>query len=213
MRMLDNYVQLKNGVIKQIHKNADVIYDIAYVNDRYNSYKELSIKMSYLRLGYILGSIGRTPTSILDIGYGNGDFLSISSDIVPKCYGHDVSFYPIPKKDNIFFTSNPYMDEYDVVTFFDVLEHFDDIYDIRNLKANYIIISVPECHYYSDEWFAEWKHRRPDEHLWHFNRESLINFMNEIGYMVLNTTNIEDTIRKNNQPYSNILTAAFIKKI
>jgi hypothetical protein len=72
-------------------------------------------------------------------------------------------------------------------------------------------VSLPNCHYFSDEWFETWKHRRPNEHLWHFNETSLINFMNEIGYSKVNICNIEDTIRKHSHDYSNILTGIFKK--
>ena len=40
---------------------------------------------------------------------------------------------------------------------------------VKKLKCKYILISVPCCHYYSDDWFKNWKHRRPDEHIFHFN--------------------------------------------
>jgi hypothetical protein len=36
--------------------------------------------------------------------------------------------------------------------------------------------------------------------------------MNEIGYDVMNITNLEDTIRKNGLDYSNILTGVFKRK-
>jgi len=49
-------------------------------------------------------------------------------------------------------------------------------------------------------------------YLWHFNAESLVNFMSEVGYDVINITNVEDIIRKNNLDYSNILTGVFKKK-
>ena len=49
----------------------------------------------------------------------------------------------------------------------------------------------------NDEWFESWKHRKPDEHLWHFNRDSLNKFMERMGYVMISSTNIEDTIRKN----------------
>ena len=35
--------------------------------------------------------------------------------------------------------------------------------------------------------------------------------MLELGYTCMHTSNIEDTIRKNNKEYSNILTAVFKK--
>ena len=205
--MLNNYEKLKNGVIKQIEKNSPVIYDYNYVNNSYNTYGELGLRMAHLRLGYLIGSLGFTPNSILDMGYGNGDFIKTCSTIIKNCNGHDISGYPLP--DQVTFVEDPYKDKYDIVTFFDVLEHFDNIYDIKNLKTDYILISLPYCHYHNDEWFETWKHRRPNEHLWHFNESSLISFMSEIGYSCINTCNIEDVIRKDKSNSPNILTGIF----
>ena len=74
------------------------------------------------------------------------------------------------------------------------------------------LISVPNCHYTNDGWFENWKHRRPDEHLWHFNKKSLDKFMERMGYVMISSTNLEDTIRKNNdQEEKNILTCVFKK--
>jgi len=165
--------------------------------------------MSYLRLGFLLGQIKGKINSILDVGYGNGDFLEAASNTINSCYGNDVTNYPLPSKcthiDDI------YSQFFDVVCFFDVLEHFEDIYQIKNLKCNYIYISLPWCHYHSDEWFNKWKHRRPDEHFWHFNDESLNKFMNEIGYKKISSCNIEDVIRKPIDKDANILTCIFKK--
>ena len=209
--MLKNYQKLNNGLIKQISfENFKQRYDIDYIKQRYDSYKELSIQMSYLRLGYLLGKIPEIE-SILDVGYGNGDFLSVSKNIIKNCYGFEVNNYSIPEKCTK--VENIYNQEYDVVCFFDVLEHFEDIYEIKNLKTKYIYISVPECHYFSDKWFENWKHRRPDEHLWHFNLESLTKFMQEISYEKITHSNIEDVIRKPSSNYTNILSAIFKKNV
>jgi len=205
--MLENYKKHKNGVIEQIVKEP-FDYDFNYSNN-YNKLGEIGVRMAYLRLGHLIGSLGFIPTSVMDIGYGNGDFLKACQNIIPKCYASDISEYPAP--DGCEFINDPNSIEVDVVTFYDVLEHFEDIYDIKNLNTKYIVISVPECHYFSDDWFDTWKHRRPDEHLWHFNKESLTNFMSELDYKCIHTSNIEDTIRKNNKEYSNILTAIFKK--
>ncbi len=208
--MVSNYIKLQNGLIKQkeffVEKKK---YDVEYVDVRYNTYGEKNVQMSFLRLGYIIGSLGKIPNSILDIGYGNGEFISACTKIIPNCYGNDVSNYPVPK--NVKFVENIYKDHYDVITFFDVLEHFEDIYEIKKLKCNYIVISVPWCHYYSDEWFMNWKHRRPDEHLWHFNDESIVNFFKELDYELVNQSNIEDTVRKPTDSNPNILTCTFKK--
>lgn len=209
--MIDNYTKLKNGLIKQEKIfTSKRHYDVNYINNSYNNYGEKTMQMSFLRLGYIIGSIGRIPNNILDIGFGNGEFLKTSSKIIDKCYGNDVSNYPIPE--NAIFVDNIYTDTYDVVTFFDVLEHFEDIYEIKNLKCNFIVISVPWCHNFSDEWFLKWKHRRPDEHLWHFDEKSIIKFFEEIGFELINKCNIEDSIRKPIDCNPNILTCTFRKK-
>jgi hypothetical protein len=207
---LNNYEKLKNGIIKQ--KNINKIeYNYAYSNI-YNSYGEKSNYLSYLRLGILIGSLNHIPNSILDIGYGNGSFLKCLSNIVPNCYGYDISDYPIPERatkvNNIF-------DKYfDVICFFDSLEHFDNINIIDKLNCDYIFISVPWCHYTSDEWFLNWRHRRPNEHLWHFNNESLVNFFKENGFENIYLGNFEDTIRKNpNDTQPNILSAVFKKKV
>jgi len=206
--MIENYEVFPCGVIKQITKKS-FNYGYEYSN-KYNQLGELGIQMSYLRLGYIIGSIGHIPNNILDVGYGNGDFLKISSNVISNCYGSDVTRdYPIP--DNCTFVNDIYETDYEVVCFFDVLEHFENIYDIKKLKAKYIIDSLPNCHNFSDDWFYNWKHRKPNEHLWHFNEKSLILFMKEIGYDLINTCSIEDVIRKHGHDYSNILTGIFKK--
>jgi hypothetical protein len=208
--MLENYKKHNNGVIEQITK-IKFNYNKDYINNSYNTYGELGMRMAHQRLGYLIGSLGFIPESLLDVGYGNGDFLKAASSIIPLTYGNDISTYPIPE--NSIFINDPYNISVDVVTFFDVLEHFHDIYDIKLLNTKYILISVPNCHYFSDNWFDNWKHRRPEQHFWHFNEESLINFMDEIGYDVINTTNIEDTIRDNKMDYDNILTGVFKKRV
>jgi hypothetical protein len=206
--MLENYIKLENGLIKQINKKP-FIYGSDYTKG-YDKYGIEKKHMSYLRLGHIIGSIGKIPDKLLDVGYGQGYFLDVAKDIIPKCFGNDVTEEcPLPA--GCSFVKDIYNETYDIVTFFDVLEHFENIYDIKNLKTQYICVSMPWCNYKNSEWFQSWKHRRPDEHLWFFNEKSLTSFMNEIGFKKINTCNIEDSIRKdsNNQP--NILSGVFEK--
>ena len=210
--MLDNYEKTDFGIIKQIKINnkTSVEYGKEYSN-KYNQYGIKGTQLSHLRLGVLLGAIGFIPNSILDIGYGNGDFLQASSQIIPSCYGSDLTpDYPVPDKCK--FIQNIFDINVDVITFFDSLEHFEDIFIIDKLQTKYIMISVPWCHYFSNEWFEKWIHRRPDEHLWHFNEESLKSFFEHYGYKCIYSSNVEDTIRKretfNNSP--NILTCIFV---
>lgn len=207
--MLDNYIKLPNGIIHQVNYRK-IKYDSSY-SRKYDGYGENSNYMSYLRLGVLLGNIHKTPQSILDVGYGNGSFLKACHNIIPDCYGFDISDYPTPE--GIIHVQSMYDKHFDAITFFDSLEHFDDIYEIKKLDCDYVMISVPWCHYLSDEWFSSWKHRRSNEHLWHFNDISLINFFDELGYDKIYSSNVEDTIRKDpNIKIENILTCIFKHK-
>jgi SAM-dependent methyltransferase len=207
--MLVNYETDRNGVIKQIHRER-FVYDLDYTVARYDAKKVPVDNMSYLRLGYLLSSLGKIPKSLLDVGYGNGNFLYKAKQIIKNCYGYDISpQYPIV---DIPVVKDIYSDAYDVVCFFDSLEHFEDIYEIKKLKANYIYISVPWCHYLDDKWFRDWRHRREHEHLWHFDINSLKNFMSEMNYEYMCHANVEDAIRKSyDDNLENILTAIFKK--
>ena len=206
--MLDNYKKLSNGVVTQVNRHP-FNYGFEYSN-AYNNLGSLGMQMAYLRLGYLLGNLQfERPESLLDIGYGNGDFLKAASNIIPECFGNDINNnYPLPE--NVKYVDSIYDRHYTVITMFDVLEHFDDIYEIKNLDCDYLYVSMPWCHYFSDEWFETWKHRKPNEHLYHF--DALIAFMDEIGFDCKNISNIEDSIRKPTDNKKNILTGFFKRR-
>jgi ADP-L-glycero-D-manno-heptose 6-epimerase len=206
---MENYIKFDNSIIKQIKVNK-IDYNYNYSNN-YNVYG-IKSKLSYLRLGILLGHLKKVPNSILDVGYGNGDFLATASLQIKNCYGSDLSDYPVPENcTKVDLNTDKY---YDVICFFDSLEHFDDIDIIKNLNCEYIFISVPWCHNFSDEWFNKWYHRKPNEHLWHFNKNALINFFNNHNYDCEYSSNFEDLIRINSesQNYPNILSCIFKKR-
>ena len=79
--MLDNYEKDLNGVIKQINCTP-FSYDYSYA-DNYNTLPTNDI-MSHLRLGYIVGSLGKMPESILDVGSGSGLKRTKSATLVSR---------------------------------------------------------------------------------------------------------------------------------
>lgn len=206
--MIDNYSIDKNGVIYQINKKI-FKYDVEYASN-YDKHGELNNYMSYLRYAYLVGAINKVPSSILDVGYGNGAFLNICKKTISNCYGYDISNYSIPE--GCIYVDSMNSQKYDVITFFDSLEHFEDIHFLNTLKCNYVCISLPECHYLSDKWFENWKHRKPDEHLWHFSKIALKTFMESQNYELVSMSNIEDIIRRPSSEYSNILSGVFKNK-
>ncbi len=207
---MENYTTLANGVIKQVNINK-VTYDYTYAN-KYNAYGEKGNYLSYLRLGVLLGVVQKTPKSLVDVGYGNGDFLKACRTLIPDLYGCDISKYPLP--DGTKHIDFHDISGVDVVTFFDSLEHFDDIYAIKMIKTEYIFISVPWCHNLSDTWFLNWYHRRENEHLFHFNDKALVKFFDECGYDCMYMGCFEDAVRKNAtlEGLPNILSAVFKKR-
>lgn len=208
--MLDNYVKTVDGSLKQIN-TPPYIYDSNYIETRYVNLPTNDI-MSYLRLGFIVGSIGHIPNSILDVGYGSGAFLNACVGFIPEVYGNDIPpAFDLPP--GVSFVTDICEKEVEVITFFDSLEHFTDIEFVKNLKCKYVIISLPWCYDCdNDEWFMGWKHRRHNEHIYHFNEESLNNFMNRNGFVLKQYSNVEDSIRIDKNLKPNILTACFEKK-
>ena len=213
--MVDNlildgeYLQLQNGVIKQKDGKIEIKYGIDYISKGYSSLipDEILTKMAGLRLGYLLGSIDEDINSILDVGYGSGEFLKVCVDRGINSEGIDVPEVPLP--DNVI--QGNFNKPYDVICFFDSLEHFPNIDFVKDLDCKYIYISAPWCHYCSnpdleENWFRDWKHRKYGEHLWHFDDKSLTNFLREHNFEVIKVSNIEDTIRKGTDNLENILT-------
>ena len=217
--MLSNYVKLDTGAIRQ-QIITPYVYDTEYVDTRYNQYGVLCDMMSHLRYGFIVGSIGKIPNTILDVGYGNGSFLKITNNAGVKSYGTDVSNYPLDNAEFVNF-SDVKDKHFDVITFFDSIEHFESLDFVNDLNCSYICISVPNCNYnmiastqgdsVADKYFEAWKHRRENEHIWHFDINSLPNTMKQYGYTAINSVYIEDIIRKPADSYHNILTMMFKK--
>lgn len=98
---------------------------------------------------------------LLDIGCGSGELLSYISKYVPNCTGLDPYEYPDKKYQNIvhkpIFNNDLKDNSFDIITFFDVMEHIEDENKFLNevkrlinkLKENsysnsgYVLITVP----------------------------------------------------------------------
>lgn len=193
-----NYSIDEFGIIHQIEKDS---FFKDYGIER-NNYGEISKYLSYLRLGFIQSVANNPEYSILDVGFGNGDFLKACSKYYKTTAGYDLIYDYLPKESK---RENDLFKYYDIITFFDSLEHFNNINIISKLDCKYLIISVPNCKTFEENWFMNWKHRRPNEHLYHFNENSLCQFIISNKFEILKISYFEDTIRKSEQE-KNILT-------
>jgi hypothetical protein len=197
--------------IQQFNYNKDYI-------STYNSkkYKKESRELNLMRLSLMVGCLGYTPAQILDFGYGNGDFLRTANKHIRYTHGFDIAPTRTPNGSK---KVNNIDDVYDCACFWDSLEHVEDISFLKFLRTKSIIISLPQRKELTDfnsfsefkMWFEGWKHRKPNEHIHHFSRQSLESFFNVMGYRLEMMCNLEDEIRKPTTKDPNIITAFFTK--
>ncbi len=179
-----------------------VKYDQDYVDSRYGSYPTTDI-MSFLRAGFLRAYV--PPGALLDVGYGNGAFARAAEKCGYTVAGVDVHGHDYGVTEHAL--SSP--QHYQVVTFFDSLEHFQDLEAVRELlgRTNYAMVSFP-CR---PRWFPSdlsWKHYRPGEHLHYFSSLSILRLFSR--FHLLSDSDLEDSIRgKLERSEQNIQTMVF----
>lgn len=196
----------KTGALYSIDRTIRANYDHAYVA-RYEKYPQR--ELSQIRVALALSYAGNI-SSVCDVGFGTGSFLEEMHRVRPHAYlaGYDVSPYKPPQIIDIREDWN--RQNWELVTFFDSLEHFDFLPLRRSWQPETVMVSVPWFHpYFGPAWFTEWKHRRPGEHLWHFTPETLAKTFEEVGYHPVYVGNPEDAVRVGNGNHPNILTMIF----
>jgi hypothetical protein len=201
--MIENYRQYAPGHWVQNKISGEIIkYDHEYIQ----YYERMDDSMSHLRYNLLSNFV--LFDSICDFGYGDGAFLKCCLKFGHKCYGHDISDYPLPN--NIDFVKNLSDLDVDVISFFDSLEHipdFDLVPFLKSIKTKNIIVSVPWMHEHKGaEWFKRWKHRKENEHFHHFDSYGLIQLLHDSGFKTVHVGNEEDSIRKSVSYLPNILT-------
>lgn len=142
--------------------------------------------------------------TILDYGSGPG-FFKIFSPNGTKIYTYDIGCdehgnkYPQTGLPN-----NPV--KFDIVCFWDVLEHIKDIREIEPFLAQTenIAISVPIVKEGID--LEKWKHFKPGEHVFYFTKETLSLFFLNYGFKMIKSGMPECP------PRVDILSAIFNKK-
>lgn len=207
------YVVDNMGVVRQDPLVISQKYDTEYVHDRYDIKPEKVHAMSMLRAGYIIGTLGYVPKKVLDIGYGNGDFLSVMRDYGSECYGHDISGYPLPDGCQAVDWAGVLSGIWSVVCMFDSFEHMPRVDFIGALRTSVIVITVPWFHgELGADWFASWKHRRSGEHVRAFSPDALLNLMESHDYTCIRRMSIEDGIRGKLNGIENTFTAIYIKR-
>lgn len=169
------------------------IYDEQYYK-KYEQYANTSTgrKINKFRWNFVkMHMIGGT---VLDYGCGYGHFAK-TRHIGFSVRGYDINPFTDANKERV-----PHEDEYDAVTFWDVLEHIDEPQKVVcDLKPKWVFGTVPNIGNVSGD-PTEWKHYRPHEHVHHFSPESIVKFLRAIGYATMTISVEEGVIRDPEHP-------------
>lgn len=164
------------GHIFQTDLAVTVRYDARYAHQ----YDSRPVReMSDVRWHFIQSHLRLKPGSrILDVGYGNGAFLKRAREAGMLIHGIDVHSedFGIP---NVDFDTDL---EYDLVCFFDSIEHFPVFDPIFKLRTQAAIVSIPNTPRVLLASPTTWRHYKPGEHLHYFSRESLNRVMSRWGF-------------------------------
>ena len=202
----EGYIWHESGALMSRDRTITAKYDHAYVA-RYEKYPEQA--SSYLRAN-LAERFKPDWENVCDVGCGTGAFLAEMHKRKPaaRIAGHDVSDYPLP---SCIETAPDWpIGQWDILTFFDSLEHFPDLNDLKLIRAKTVIVSVPWYHpELGNDWFDSWKHKRPGEHLWHFTPGSLAEIFGGFDYRPVFIGSPEDNVRGSAPWGSNILTMVF----
>ena len=166
---MDNYEFDEFGVLHQI-SYSPIVYDRSYSLKAYAHIQHKCKLMSHMRWEYICKHLSFKPVQILDVGFGLGNFLDVCAQHGAITYGHDLTRDHLPAHTK--WVSDPTQGEYDLITFFDSLEHMPSLEFLKQIRTKAICISVPWCHQpHESTWLQSWKHFKPNEHLHYFHAQ------------------------------------------
>ena len=154
---------------------VSVVYDAAYAH-QYD--RRPCHEMSALRWNFIQRWLGLPGGSyVLDIGYGNGALLKHARTQGMEVFGldaHDEDF-GIP---TVGYDTDRH---FDLVCFFDSLEHFPAFDCLFGLRAAHVVVSLPAAPDYLLQAPQQWRHYKPGEHLHYFSGQSLDHLLAKWG--------------------------------
>jgi len=128
---------------------------------------------------------------ILDYGCGPGffnahgpkEFIKLNYDVNPNC-----GFRELPKE------------QIDILAMWDSIEHIPNFYgEIKKLDADWLFITTPNLESVVEP-IIHWKHYRPKEHLFAFDRHSLQVILADLGYQIVEMNYDEGKLRDPNRP-------------
>lgn len=147
------------------------MYNLDYFYNMLRMYSPTAEQICKARWDFILGS-GPEPKTVLDYGSGCGFFKAFAPSQI-QVDNFDVM--PVPQ-------TGVTRERYDLITFWDVLEHIADLESLRPImdKAAFVAITVPIKP--ADVAWQKYKHFKPGEHIHHFDKDYLSAWMERFGF-------------------------------
>ncbi len=176
-----------HGVCYQRDMSKRIEYDAAY-HDHYLRLEgsEVAEKLNAARVAMVARH-ATAESSVLDIGAGCGTFVraarswgfdSKGFDVIPKTVDH--------LKEIDAFADNP--EGFDVVTFWDSLEHIEEPEGVfkRISRGAIVLVAIPIIEDLAKVRAS--KHFKPGEHFYYFTERGFIDWMAIYGYRLLETS-------------------------
>ena len=147
-------------------------YDVSYFYNMLRLYTKTAGAICKVRWDFVEEV---KANYVLDYGSGCGFFKAFAPDDV---FVDTFDIMPVP-------TTGITQDAYDLITFWDVLEHIPDFNEIVGVLAmtRYVAITVP-IKPPKMKW-EDYKHYKPFEHIHHFTNESLIALLDRFGFKLV----------------------------
>jgi SAM-dependent methyltransferase len=200
------------GTVRTDYNYDSTIYKNSYA-ECYIGYQQTPINdpLNLFRLGLISRWL-RTGDSVLDIGCCIGEFIRFAERYY-SCVGYDPNQFAIKiarsrVNSPIYGELNGKVPHVKMVTMFDVIEHLQDPYGfLDNLRDNYllpngtIVVITPNVDsipVWDETSLQNWKHYKPEEHLFLYSEKGLTTLFERSGFQVIHVGQEESDIRPGN---------------
>ncbi len=165
------------------------MYNKLYLEE-YKRRAETPIGQEIVRSRWSLVSGFVKGGTLLDYGCGPGVFHT-SGPPSFKSFGYDLNPYGG-------YLTIPQMD-FDVVTFWDVLEHLPAPFDIVDgLNPKWLFVIFPDIEHVPIEDIRKWRHWKPKEHIHYWTLAGLTASL--FGYELVHHDNLEGAMRNPENP-------------
>lgn len=160
------------------------MYDINYYENLLRIHSATAEEISKRRWLFLSDHLQQLD-NVLDYGSGVGWFRAWRPPGV-TVWSYDIGLYPQTGIDIV---------TYDVICFWDVLEHIRDFKEIEPvlMLGKNVACTVPII---PEDGLRMWKHFKPGEHLHYFTQDSLVALFDKFGFSPLAKDDVECPPRK-----------------